>query len=256
MYSLLGYFYKQARFLRKLGVKQYLKYTFSPLNSVIQIYFLKHKFLVRPGTTDLQVALTCFDGEFEALRYLLPREFDGTIIDAGGYIGTAALAMSEIYPSATIVTIEPVSHNFELLCKNVANNPNIVSIFGALTSKDNEKVMIADRGTGEWGFTIIENPNDVKNPELVDYTPTYSLRSIFDHYSNVGILKLDIEGAETDLFINDSISLEKIPVIFAELHDRIVENCTIEFMNFSKNRLVIKSGGEKYLSISRDVLKG
>ena len=66
---------------------------------------------------------------------------------------------------------------------------------------------------------------------------------------------MDIEGGELDLLKNDSKSLDKIPIIFIELHDRIVNGCTKEFMAFSKKRLVIKSGGEKFLSISRDVYK-
>ena len=49
----------------------------------------------------------------------------GLIIDAGGYLGTAAIAFSEAYPDATVVTIEPSPENFALLVQNTAAYPNI-----------------------------------------------------------------------------------------------------------------------------------
>ena len=68
---------------------------------------------------------------------------------------------------------------------------------------------------------------------------------------NYDFLKLDIEGGEFDLLKNDIKTLKKIPVIFAELHDRIVPKCEEMFFNFSKSRILIKDRGEKYLSIKR-----
>ena len=64
-------------------------------------------------------------------------------------------------------------------------------------------------------------------------------------------MKLDIEGGEYDLLKNDLASLEKIPVIYAELHDRFIDGCSELFFSFSKNRNLFKDGGEKYISIKK-----
>ena len=68
------------------------------------------------------------------LSDLYPRAVEGVIIDAGGYIGTAALTLSELFHKAHILFIEASSANFELLKRNVANSPNIQPIRAALVA--------------------------------------------------------------------------------------------------------------------------
>lgn len=66
-----------------------------------------------------------------------------------------------------------------------------------------------------------------------------------------GLLKLDIEGGELSLFQHDMASLKNVDVVFAELHDRIVPGCLKQFITFSKDRILVKDCGEKYLSERR-----
>ena len=52
---------------------------------------------------------------------------------------------------------------------------------------------------------------------------------LLDKREKIGLLKLDIEGGEFDL-LKRYETLKKIPVVFAELHDRIitgVKKCTL-----------------------------
>ena len=58
------------------------------------------------------------------------------------------------------------------------------------------------------------------------------------------------EGGEFDVLTHDAQSLSVIKVVFAELHDRMVEGCSKLFFEFSKNRTLIKEKGEKYLSVA------
>ena len=50
----------------------------------------------------------------------------------------------------------------------------------------------------------------------------------------------------------DYEDLDLIPAIVIELHDRIKEGCTELFFSFSKNRIIIKDNGEKYLSLKKE----
>ena len=83
------------------------------------------------------------------------------------------------------------------------------------------------------------------------YTPAYTLEQLNINLEEIGILKLDIEGGEYDLLKNDLASLKKIPVIYAELHDGIIDGCSELFFEFSKSRDLFQDGGEKYISIKR-----
>ncbi len=70
----------------------------------IRIRFEKRSIYIRPLTTDLTVALSSLGSEFECLRAILPADHDGLIVDAGGYIGTAAIKLSEVSPERCEVT--------------------------------------------------------------------------------------------------------------------------------------------------------
>jgi len=78
--------------------------------------------------------------------------------------------------------------------------------------------------------------------------PAISLDSLGGN-NEIGLLKLDIEGGEFELFQENSQALRDIPIIFAELHDEIVTGCTDEFKKFSESREYFASSGEKWLSI-------
>lgn len=210
-----------------------------------------HHILVRKGTPDLEVATSCLaEGEFDESLNFLPANFAGTIVDAGGYIGTSALALSELFPNAQIVTIEPSEANLAILERNVKDAPQIRVIAGALVgSKEVKKVAVSDRGTGQWGHTVVRDPLDQENPKFLNFAAAFRLDQLGVDVSAIGLLKLDIEGGEHDLLINDPESCRKVPVIFVELHDRIVDGCTEAFLLFSRDRGVTKASGEKFFSV-------
>ena len=54
---------------------------------------------IRPNTPYLDVAYSCFCGEFDIIGQYAASDQDGLIIDAGGYIGTAAIALSTLFPT-------------------------------------------------------------------------------------------------------------------------------------------------------------
>ncbi len=245
--------YRQAIIIKHIRLKSYIKYSIKSKNGLALVEINNFPVFVRKGTPDIDVAISCLNGEFEALKFLYGKDFDGVIVDAGGYIGTAAIALNHIFPQANIITIEPSPENMEVLKRNVEDIKKIQTIFGALISADDKKISLMDRGTGEWGHTVVRNPQDKEDAKVICETPAVNLSSLGVAVEEIGILKLDIEGGEYDLFINDSASLLKIPNIIVELHDRIINGCSEEFFKFSKDRIIIKTASEKFLSISKSV---
>lgn len=152
------------------------------------------------------------------------------IIDAGAYNGLTSIFYAEKYPKAKIIAIEPELSNFMILKKNVSMYSNITPINKALWSK-NTNLDIIDRGTGNWGFKV-ENSEDVTK-EKKGHTEGLTLEEIIKSHEidYIDILKIDIEGAEREVFQTANVWVNSVGMIAIELHDRISPGCSRSFYN-------------------------
>ncbi len=158
-----------------------------------------------------------------------------TIVDAGANIGLTAIYLANKYPNAKIIAIEPEDSNFELLCKNVANYTNITPLHAALWHK-NEKINLVDPGLGEWGFMTEEQDAAEKiaadTRHEVDAMTVDKIMEKFN-LDKIDILKVDIEGAEKEVFEDTSAWINKVDAIIAELHERMKTGANRSFYNGS-----------------------
>jgi FkbM family methyltransferase len=198
----------------------------------------------------LIVAIESLSGELNLLRFVLPRDFEGLIVDAGGYIGTSSIALHRMYPKAKIVSIEPSASNLKVLKKNVAPFEGISVFNGALVGKPDTDVAFYDPGEREWGFTTSASHVGASSENIIAMVTSITLQELVVAYGDIGVLKLDVEGAEAEI-LRLKGDVDKAWVVFVELHDRFVEGCEDAFWTFSEDRIVIKDSGEKYLSIRR-----
>jgi len=241
----LIYLYKLSK---RLNFFDLVKLLFTKNRKEIIVRLSGKKIKIRKGSPDLAVAISCFSGEFDILKFLFPKDYDGVIIDAGSYIGTSAIALSELYPKAKILGLEASSENYRFSIYNTREYKNI-SIINKALSHENTKTKVFDRSTEQWGYTIIEQAEDSEKTFPLNTVETVNLKSLGYNINDIGLIKMDIEGAERDIFLHDYNSLSKIPFIFVELHDRIISDCSNVFFKFSENRAVVNDGNEKYLSI-------
>lgn len=249
--KILNLVYRELKIIRVIGLFQYAKYVLSFTCGTVQIVIAQEKVMVRKGTHDLKVAISSLCGEFNILKHLFDSSYNGIIIDAGGYIGTSAIALKRLYPNAKVIVVEPSEANLEIMKINLAMHTDIKIIYGALVGSPREKIKLKNRFTGEWGYTVVQNPSDRPEAEIMSYVPAYMIGDLVDRPEEIGILKLDIEGGEFEILDQDLLTLEKIYSVFAELHERISPGCEDRFFNFSKSRILIKESGEKYLSIKK-----
>jgi len=137
------------------------------------------------------------------------------IIDAGANIGAfieyVRLKNKNI---ERIIAIEPVPETFGYLNSNF-EFPELVKINKALYS-DITTIQIFSSDNASVGSSIIKsNDND---STFID-VETITLESIVEEYGNFDLLKLDIEGAEFDVFETLNIeTLQKIDKIILEYH--------------------------------------
>lgn len=222
-------------------------------NEPVEVTLYGQKLWVRPMNPDFKVAIASLGNEFEPMKGTLPSDFNGLIVDAGGYIGTAAIRLSQMWPHATVVTIEPATENLRLLEMNIASYPSIKAINAALVADSTEDLTLYDRGTGAWGFTIVEDAKGMADPKAMHTVKTVTLADIRKQFGNseIGAVKLDIEGGEKALFDAKDPELHAAQTIFVELHDRIIEGCSTSFKKFSRDRTISKPGREKYVAIKK-----
>ena len=209
--------------------------------------------LIRTSSTDLDAATVSLRGELNSLFKAVPELEHGFVVDGGGYIGTAAIEFAKAYPEATVVTLEPSQDNFALLKRNVAAYPNIHPVNAAL-SNHSGKIELRNRGTGEWGFTIVERPDDHPDSRVLHEVDCVTIPELMERFGKGGvdILKLDIEGGEYQLLKDKPEWISDVGVVCIELHDRIVGGCSEAFRNATEGRDNRDMDGEKYLSFRRD----
>jgi FkbM family methyltransferase len=154
------------------------------------------------------------------------------IVDCGANIGCSVLWFNARYPKAHIVAVEPAPDNFELLSANCAGlNVDLRRMGVAATDGRSH---LTDTGGGGMAYRTEVNGN---GPEIAMLSLQSLLASKFaDRYARF-ILKIDIEGAEKNLFNDNSEMLAEFPLIILEPHDWMLPGqlSSREFFRFHVN---------------------
>lgn len=166
---------------------------------------------MRPIRSDYSIFWQCLvQGQYdfgrfpqaaELMRRARAMEAEGArpvIIDGGGNIGYAMLTFARDYPFAHVVSVEPDDDNIRVLRRNAESLPQdkVTPVHGAVASRAGHSRVIAhERGSAGLmtEFCDADAPGAVRAytiSELVDLVPG----------GRPWIVKLDIEGAQNELF--------------------------------------------------------
>jgi FkbM family methyltransferase len=181
---------------------------------------------VRSNTTDILMVKDVLITREYSFNF---RKDPQVIIDAGANIGATSVYFAEKFPQATIIAIEPDHENFQLLQKNITSYQNIYPIEGALWYVDS-KLSLSNPLNAECAYRVGENESSSSNTAI----DAYSIESICQQFNldHIDLLKLDIEGAEKELFSNSPEKwLPRVNCIIIELHDRYKVGCSRAFYN-------------------------
>jgi FkbM family methyltransferase len=162
------------------------------------------------------------------------------IVDAGANIGSSSIYFKALFPKAKIIAIEPEKQNCALLRKNTAHLG--IEVREAAVGSEAGNIFLTDPGQSSWGFRTAEvgeyivdviTINDILNSEKI-HTPF--------------ICKIDIEGAEQQLFAHNHEWLYEFAMTVIELHDwmlpgkgtskpfiRAISNGDFELINRGEN---------------------
>lgn len=138
------------------------------------------------------------------------------VIDAGANIGLATRWFCRQFPFASIIAIEPDEDNVRVLRQNVANFGDRVSVMQAGIASQPGWCMVTGEDRGSAGLQTERceagTPGNVPLVTVDDALATVPA-------AHAWIVKLDIEGAQRELFSSDTGWIDRTDLIILELDD-------------------------------------
>jgi FkbM family methyltransferase len=185
---------------------------------------MKHPFegvvFLRENTFDfITFEEVVFDQVYKAIPAHLPK--CERVVDLGANIGLSCLYLAARYPTCKIVAVEPVPQNYTILTKNVACLieaqrclPMQAAVWGTDKPLVLEQPAIPERYNA---YTVRQSAPTAKSALNVE---GITIQRIMERagFRELDILKVDVEGAETELFKGDLDWLNHTRAIAIEFH--------------------------------------
>lgn len=212
-------------------------------------------FFFRPIGEDIALVRSIFGSQEYRLPWLknFRPKLMKLILDCGAHIGCAAVYFANVYPTAQIYSIEPEESNFQILQYNSIFYHKIHPIQSALWDKETF-VHVRDIGGGTWAFVTLET-KDIDENALRTITVSKLLRA--SGFDEIDLLKIDIEGAEKEVFGAPNVDewLSKVKVLVVELHDHKKRGSSYElFKAVSKYKWFFRWRGENLIFIRENLI--
>ena len=205
----------------------------------VRVPGIEHPITLRLGTSDHRV----FRDIFQRHEYLFnPPAPPETIVDAGANIGLASIYFANRWPDAKIIAVEPDPENFEILRKNIKPYQNITAVFAAIWNKA-EWLNLVDPGEGSWAMqTKTGSDGRVFGLTIPGIMRTRLL-------PRIDLLKMDIEGAEKEVFEHHEEWIDRIGSIAIETHDRFKPGSHAAVMKAAGHFKDVYNSGETWFML-------
>jgi FkbM family methyltransferase len=183
-------------------------------SSKLNIYALKNgvKLKFSPGTLDVMVIRECFISNLYT-KFLNEKDLD-IVLDLGcqkGYFTTGLLSSGVNIKKA--ICVDPLTDNLNVFKENINLNKNLYKkgikiLFepSAIFTENGKKIFYI---TGNSVNHSLKNPSKYDKVTSKIEVKTITIKSLFQKYklNKIDLVKLDIEGAEFDLFRSKDIGL-------------------------------------------------
>lgn len=174
---------------------------------------------VRKGDSDLHVVRQVFkEKQYElgaSLKMRATQRYTDilrcgqvpTIVDAGANIGAASIWFKNTYPDAHVIAVEPEPENLSMLRKNAGHR---ISVREAAIGSSSGFVSVKNEGLG-WAAQTQRSETGIA---VVTMSELFA-----EGNSKPFIVKVDIEGFESDLFSKNLQWLDEVFLVYIEPHD-------------------------------------
>ena len=169
------------------------------------------------------------------------------IIDCGSNIGSSMEFFHRIYENSKIIGLEPEINNYNFSKKNIKYKNNL--ILNKAISSEEKKIKLDTNKIDARSYNITE-----KDGIEVDTISVKNLLNNFSKDHKPFLIKIDIEGYESELFKNNYEWIDDFEIIIIEIHDWMLPGKSTSF-NFIKaisstpNKRDLIINGENLVSI-------
>ena len=174
----------------------------------VKVESTPYRVMCRGRTTDIDVVFETFHGLYHLPAGPLPVE--PVIVDLGSNIGSTLMHYGAIFPRARLIGVEMDPGNVALARHNTAPLGERCNVFeAAIALTDGEACYT---GEDAYGYHLDLSGNRV--------TKTMKMSTLIQQngVARIDFLKVDIEGAESDLFTADLNWLDLVSSLYVENH--------------------------------------
>jgi FkbM family methyltransferase len=219
---------------------------------------------MRTGSTDAAVVRQIFRNreydfsgteQYRAVVAAYDRILDSgqvpLILDVGANIGASSIWFARAFPDARVIAVEPDPGNATICRRNTARLPNVCVVEAAIGSQPGT---VSLAGKDAWAFQTVR-----------DGDGTIPVRTIQDLVFAAGaqtrllMVKIDIEGFESDLFADDLHWIEDVAAILIEPHDWLLpgRHTSRSFQRAIAARdFEMLVSGENLIYVAADIMPG
>ena len=211
-------------------IKLLFRYGKTKRNEKRAIKYLNHKIMVAD----------CLSFIFQFKEMYVKRYYEfkterkaPLILDCGSNIGISVLFFRDVYPNSVIKAFEADPYISELLQYNLKNNSaGNVEVISKAVWINNQGIEFSSEGAD--GGSIFSSNKKIKVPSI-------RLKDVIENEDSIDFLKIDIEGAETEVIEDCRNSLKNVKNIFVEYHSFINKD-----QDLDKILNVLKINGFRY----------
>ena len=144
-----------------------------------------------------------------------------TVIDLGANIGLASLYFAYNSPTCRVLSVEPNCETYELLVRNVLklNRSGRCQTLKAAVWGAHQRLTFNQKAPADRYSIFAVRVASANEPSVVE---GYTMTELLDYsgFDRVDLLKVDIEGAERELFSTQDLSwLARVGAIAIEFHE-------------------------------------
>jgi FkbM family methyltransferase len=157
-------------------------------------------------------------GEFEKKELALCERFineDSNILDIGANIGIHSVYFSQIATKGNIISVEPQTHIYHVLIKNIENHHNITPINVAIFTEPKITSFFVAEDNAYSSLKDTQKKKILKKQNVITFPADY----FKDIFPKIDFIKIDVEGLENDVVESmKELMIQHKPIMFIEIY--------------------------------------